>query len=336
MCLVLALLPQIVYYAGKALAYVISGPDQVFRGTPRSHWTGTPSSEIRLPQGKSVGGPLVWDSTTVHDLRVALRNRYTVEKTYNGVTFVDMVPPGSHIDLIMRSGIQTEAYLVSKNRNNFLTDEDLRTAQEARHKKSGTVFPLPGFNTPSQVQEIRYENYSGRSAEGGFKLNEMYIQCISGEPADVEIERTEQKGTFQYVLEVTGEETTITLPNTAWKQFWIAPVDDPCYKSRFIDTTVPATGLSLDEATNAILAASPEVREKVKLEGDGYRQDIRFQSVLITKNGESEPSILHEAMLVQPSEMTNKTVRIRLNVPQNKEFSRFVTPARIIVGIKTK
>ncbi len=314
----------------------IRGVAKAFGTTPEKS---AKNSDI-LPQGKSVGGPLRWSNNA----SAQNRNRVNREKLdQNGVCFAGIIPPGSFVQATYvaytPNRTHWDAFLVDfTSSQSFLPPEALGQHATTREGVPVGILSMPQLTSQGRY-ENRFSNETGMRNGDGPQILECYIQTTGQGPDAMMIEHKEPSGTFQYLVDVGGDAVSVTLPES-FKWFWIAPVHHKCYQSHFLGEPVHTTGISSEEAQR-ITATYPNamVRDRISsiittgiIEEYGYCEDHEFQAILIERNGNA--STLCEAVLLQQSEMQSGTLNVRLNLPNDKNLSGYVQPAKIIVGIQ--
>ncbi len=302
--------------------------------------TETVSTVHPLPPLKSVGGPLRWSDNA----KVQNRNRVNREKLdQNGVCFAGIIPPGSFVQATYvaytPNRTHWDAFLVDfTSSQSFLPPEALGQHATTREGVPVGILSMPQLTSQGRY-ENRFSNETGMRNGDGPQILECYIQTTGQGPDAMMIEHKEPSGTFQYLVDVGGDAVSVTLPES-FKWFWIAPVHHKCYQSHFLGEPVHTTGISSEEAQR-ITATYPNamVRDRISsiittgiIEEYGYCEDHEFQAILIERNGNA--STLCEAVLLQQSEMQSGTLNVRLNLPNDKNLSGYVQPAKIIVGIQ--
>ncbi len=282
-----------------------------------------------LPQGKSVGGPLRWSDNA----KVNLRRRVTTEKSWDGRYFVGHTPPGSWTDFRFFSLAEknpSSYYLVSNPEPSEISSETLLQRSATReYKVSGSVFHLAALSNAGQ-EELRMKNVSGLQ-QGSPTMSGYYVQQLNRHE-HLSVERIDPSDTFQYELEVGSDMVQILELPKSFKWLWIAPVHHGCYESYFLDKRVPAAGISYEEALAAVQASEPVLQEYLQLPAKRFREDFRFQAILLERDGQT--SVLSEALLLQQSNVSGSTMAIRLNIPSDDAIARVIKPAKIIVGVQ--
>lgn len=308
---ILAFLPQIVGFGGWVLAHIIAGPDQVFRGTPRSHWTGTPSTEIRLPQGKSVGGPLRWNEEANVGLRPRM-NRETLDE--NGICFAGVIPPASWMDLEITAYHEStnpwKAVLLDYGYTGRFLSQGLMQ-QHAVSEKDIPSGVLDLFDLPTKgkhAARITDRSVPESEVSRGFKVSDWYAQVSPGGPKEVVIQLLEEPAdTFQYIVEVGTNESSFTIPHQNWRWLWIVPIHHEAYEASLDGMSVPAEGITTERFRNHL-------------------------GIEITVNGEKR--VLDKALLLQQTDCRSSTIDLSLNTNGVLTPEGSVKPAKIIVGIQ--
>ncbi len=283
------------------------------------------------PQGKNVGGPLRWSpNATAH-----VRNRVNREKLSNGSCFAGIIPPGSAVQATYAAYTSNRtgwnAFLIDfTSSKSFLQPEVLRHEGATKEGAPVGILAMPDLASRGRY-ENRFSNETGLQNANGPQLLECYIQTAGQHPDAVMVEHKEPNDVVQYVVDVGANETSFAIPQ-GFKWLWIVPVHHCCYQSKLLGNTVPSTGTYYEEALRLVEAAPNVVRSKVQLLGDGYDEKEKFQAVLLEQNGVT--SVLSEGVLLGGGNASEGSLSIRLNIPKNQEFSQFVKPAKIIVGIQ--
>lgn len=328
--LCLAFLPQLVGAGKWALTWVVSGPDELFRGTPRHEWgIGSHPVQPIISQGKNVGGPLRWSN----DAKVRVRSRINQENLDdNRSCFVGVIPPASWMDttfVTYSEGVASwKAFLVDRTSMRNLPSSGVlnnRASLKERVRDVAMVH-LPGLTNGRE--EKRLENTLPQSAS---RVVECYVQ-FDGGPTALHLDIKEPSDTFQYELEVGPEAVQITGLPQSFKWLWIAPVHHGGYQSYFFDRVIPSSGIPYREALAIVQANEPILQEYLQLPTKRFQEDLPFQAILLERDGAT--SVLSEAVLLQQGDVKGSSISLRLNVPNDESVSRLIKPAKIIIGIQ--
>ncbi len=305
----LAILPQIVWAGSWILAMVLSGPDQVFRGTPRSAWgIGQKPIGHVIPQGKSLGnGPLLWeDSENLKNIEI--RNRLTTENIKNGVCFVGFVPPETSMQVAFTDtsearGTYTASLVDFGTAGGKLASSPLKAISVSQHHQRCIARKLEELSSPKRMESIIINNRT--SPEEGGALNEMYLQVEGSQaPSKIKMYRTEPHR-YQYVVKVGVNEPSFTVPHQNWKWLWIVPVQHEDYQLAWDGKPFPAAGV------DGVLGL------KIKI------------------NGEEEA--LDRTYLLRPQDLNVPEIKLGLTLQEGTPRDRRIEklkPARVIVGIQ--
>jgi hypothetical protein len=321
----LIFLPQIAWTISLVGRGIVSGVDQTFRGTPRSEWGILPTStpQVARPKEVVVQNLITWGAETV----ATLRKQVVTEETYMGCCFVEMIPPATRVELRVTCKDPTnappwEVYLTEYNIAGFIRPDNMAKYAVVDYGVRDGLFHFSKLGSRQRKMD-ETSGLTNVTTSSNPVLGQYYFQTSDLGNHKFSIDRGEQTGCLQYLVEIGKNGATFEVPSKGWKWLWIAAVHMPEYQSAFGNKIVSAAGY---------LEELPEQFKQLADEPFFYNRQFPFQALVTNVNGTDR--LLNEAVLLSPSDMRYNKVTVRLNVPNNQAIWNEIRIPTIIVGIQ--